>query len=304
MSGSVEALFNGYFFDWYQVTLDTDDVDTLVKLALDNWGFSDVVQVKPRVSPYMRAYEVRRGDRCIFHVCCGGHNPGLHLVASGSISQEVATWLQVNYKNQYSVTRADVRLDTVTEGVWDYLYKVCSAFAIENKITSNQVGDYLTAVKGRTLYLGSPSSVVQVRLYEKGKKEGGNKNWVRLEIQVRPSKSDAKRKASSYEPSQFWGSSKWAWKLLNKIHIGTSVQVAPSLGTVWRATDDQRATSALVKQYYPLMCRLQESLPPGMDLFVYLTKWREEMQKVGNQSSGFGDDSWQDAVLVRALYEG
>lgn len=300
MSQNNDVIFSGCFFDWYQVTIEEDDVDLLVSRALEHWGFSSVERVKPRLGTYIRACEVRRGDRCIFHACWGGVNPGVHLIASGSIAHDVSEWLGSVYGGRYTVTRADVRIDTVSDGAWDGIYSVASRFAIDNKITSSTVGDYLTGEKGRTLYLGASSSVSQVRIYEKGKKEGGDKNWVRVEIQVRPAKAAGKRLAAGYSPHQFWGSSKWALSLINEINASGSFGAAPSLGTVWQATDDQRATAALCRQYYPLLSRLRESLPPGMDLFEYLTKFNADMVDMGNSKAGFGE-SWQDAVLKKCL---
>ena len=46
--------------------------------------------------------------------------------------------------------------------------------------------------KGRTLYLGSQSSPVRMRLYEKGLQPEyahlNRPNWARIEVQVRPAK--------------------------------------------------------------------------------------------------------------------
>lgn len=105
------------------------------------------------------------------HLCWGGHNIGLHVVSTGSVSHDVGEWMQQHFSGLYGVSRADVRMDTTTEGVFDYLVKVAGDFAIDRKIKTNHQGDWLTGKAGRTLYLGSKDSVVQVRIYEKGKKE-------------------------------------------------------------------------------------------------------------------------------------
>ncbi|MEX5543951.1 replication initiation factor domain-containing protein, partial [Pseudomonas poae] len=41
---------------------------------------------------------------------------------------------------------------------------------------------------GRTLYLGSQTSAVSMRIYEKGKQLDCGNDWVRAELQVRPQK--------------------------------------------------------------------------------------------------------------------
>lgn len=299
---SVEALFTSSFFDWYQVTFtEKMDVEYFVKLAGDNWDFLDIENHPPRVKQYTHGLNLKRGDRVVMHLCWGGHNIGLHVVSTGGISHDVATWMQSKFPGQYAVSRADVRLDTTTPGMFDYMIKQASEFALERKIKTNHQGDWLTGVAGRTLYLGSKDSVVQVRIYEKGKKEGGNPDWVRLEIQVRPSKAASKEVAANFEPFQWWQSSKWSWDFMNKVFCHEAQRSVQTLGTVWRASDRERAVLALVAQYGNILEEVASSLPSGWDDIGGFLKHFRDISKENKKAIGGAGESPYEGVLSRML---
>lgn len=147
---SIEKLWCAPRFDWYEGTFKglRIDADTVVADALTHWDMSSVVQVRPRNGVYMRACEIVRGSMCILHLCWGGYNEGVHFIASGAVSHEVWEWLNTQYQGMYSVSRADVRQDCTTEGMWDYVYKEAERFALNRRIKCRHVGDYLTAKMG------------------------------------------------------------------------------------------------------------------------------------------------------------
>lgn len=299
---SIEALFTSSFFDWYQVTFSEKmPVEWFIKCAQEKWDFLDVERASPRVKQYVHAANLKRGDRVIMHLCWGGQNIGLHVISTGSVSHDVGLWMQDKFKGLYGVSRADVRLDTVTEGMFDYLIKVASEFAIDRKIKTNHQGDWLTGKAGRTLYLGSKDSVVQVRIYEKGKKEGGDPNWVRVEIQVRPPKAHKKLEAAHFPPDLFWNSSVWSFDLMNKLFISDYSRQVDVLGTVWRASDRERAVMALVSQYGNTLEQIAESLPAGWsDIGEYLKHFRDILKENKKALSGSGDSPYEE-VLSRIL---
>ena len=299
---SVEALFTSSFFDWYQVTFSEKmPVEWFIKCAQENWDFLDIEQASPRVKQYRHAVNLKRSDRVIMHLCWGGQNIGLHVISTGSVSHDVGLWMQDKFTGLYGVSRADVRIDTVTEGMFDYLIKVASDFAIDRKIKTNHQGDWLTGNAGRTLYLGSKDSVVQVRIYEKGKKEGGDPNWVRVEIQVRPPKSHKKLEASHFSPYLFWSSSVWSFDLMNKLFISDYSREVDVLGTVWRASDRERAVMALVSQYGNTLEQIADSLPSGWsDIGEYLKHFRDILKENKKALSGSGESPYEE-VLTRIL---
>lgn len=299
---SLEALFTASFFDWYQVTFtEKMEVEWFINCAHEKWDFLSVDRVSPRVKQYAHAINLKRGDRVIMHLCWGGHNIGLHVISTGSISHDVAMWMREKFLGLYGVSRADVRMDTITEGMFDYLIKVSGDFAIQRKVKTNHQGDWLTGKAGRTLYIGSKDSVVQVRIYEKGKKEGGDPNWVRIEIQVRPAKSHSKEKAAAFLPFNFWQSSKWSHDLMNIIFIANSEREVETLGTVWRVSDVERSLIALISQYGNTLDSLSSTLPGGWsDVGNHLYHLRSLMIENKRAMSGVGESPYEE-VMSRLL---
>lgn len=251
---SIESMWSAPRMDWYEGTFAglRIDADTVVADAVAHWDMSSVVHVRPRNAVYARAVEIVRGSQVILHLSWGGYNEGVHFVATGAIAHDVWGWLRDKYKGMYSVSRADVRQDCVTEGMWDYVYKEAERFAIDRRIKCKHVGDYLTGKAGRTLYLGGSTAATQCRIYEKGKKEGGNPNWIRLEYQVRPAKSKDKAFAANYLPFDFVQQSKWGFDLYDALMKGVTAQTlgdVESLSNVWRVPDADRAEFAMLRQY-------------------------------------------------------
>lgn len=244
--------FSDCFFDWYQVTFsDMEEPENLINKALKHFELSSVEISRPRQKQYLRAYDLIRGSSEIFHVCWDGCNQGVHLLATGAVSHDVEKWLRQEWQGEYSVTRADVRVDTLTEGAFDYLYQCCKDLSDLVNIKREMQGDWDVegSPSGRTYYVGGKTSSVQLRLYEKGKKERGDKNWVRLELQVRPSKKAGKQKAASYSPREFWYAARWS-SLLYAVIVKKGQDVSSNtLGTIWRASDHERALIHMIKQY-------------------------------------------------------
>lgn len=244
--------FTACFFDWYQVTFpDMEDPENLINKALSYFELSSVEVSRPRQKQYLRAFDLIRGSSEILHVCWGGCNQGVHLLSTGAVSHDVEKWLRQEWQGEYSVTRADVRVDTIAEGAFNYLYECCKDLSNLMDIKRDQRGDWDVegSPSGRTYYLGGKTSSVQLRLYEKGKKEGGNKNWVRLELEVRPSKRAGKQKAASYSPRDFWNAARWSSLLYVAVVKKGENASSSTLGTVWRASDHERALIHMVKQY-------------------------------------------------------
>ena len=288
MKQNLQAYIDDNFFDWYQVTFDPEiEPDKVIEHLLSSFDLVSVERTSPRVKQYARAVDIVRGSRVIAHVCWDGCNEGVHLIATGSIADDVANWLQCNYSGRYGVSRADVRIDFVESGAFDFLTNLAFEFAKERKIVTNHQGDWLTGERGRTLYIGSKSSVAQVRIYEKGKKEGGDPNWVRIEAQVRPSKRRGKLEASTLPALMFWQATKWLHDFRNLIFLDNRGRNVMTLGSVWSATDEQRALMALVKQYGNTLDNLANKLPNGWDgVGIYLKNFRSTLKENNNSVSG------------------
>lgn len=120
----------------------------------------------------------------------------LHVRVSGAVTELVHRALDL-LEPSYShglVTRYDVAVDmSLTDRDYGTLASEVDRVArssdgAEGRPSETSVaGDWLGGVKGRTLYVGAPSSALRLRFYEKGIQLGGSSSWVRLEWQVRPS---------------------------------------------------------------------------------------------------------------------
>lgn len=312
---AVRDVFNGEYFDWYQGTflngrmpVDKFSNDphlaraaTFLKRIQNKWGsdFADIVESEPRVKQYSHGADLMRGSQKIIHVCWGGSNAGVHFISTGHISNEVAGWLQSEesgYQASYGVSRADPRMDMVDPAAWEYLYGLSADFALKRKLTTNSMGDWLTGEKGRTFYIGSKTSAVQTRLYEKGKKEGGDPDWVRLEAQVRPSKADQKLKAAMWSPRDFFlHSSRWLADYYQKVLFEDHGRPDIHLGTVWSKSDREKAVTACVRQYGNRLLELADYLG-GWDKLGECLGDLKVLVDAGNQGSGFGDNPYEKAI--------
>jgi hypothetical protein len=142
--------------------------------------------------------------------------------------------------------------------------------ARDRKVKVGTAGDHLLTFKGRTLYLGAPSSHTRLRLYDKAeelrqqfasnpvKLEQVPDELARLECQVRPATPEAKRAAAQADPVSLMGSAAWMRELM-RIVAGLDLEPFHA-GKVWRQTDDSRAYAALLAQYGGLLKRLQGDL--------------------------------------------
>lgn len=218
------------------------------------------------INSYTHGARVYRGDSTILKTFWGGHNgDDPHVLSTSESSRDVSQFLR-SWHPEHDITRADVREDYSASDAWDILYQGLTTFASVNHITTNLIGDYLDAKRGRTLELGSKKSIVCLRLYEKGHESGHqNKDWVRLELQVRPKRKEARRFFSKAEPDAFFGASSWSGKLYHEL---TSLDVPRvAAGTIRAPTDDEKTYQHLIKQYGPLLLRFfeRDGMQPTMD---------------------------------------
>jgi hypothetical protein len=318
--GSIRHLFDGIFFDWYQGTIqartvefspDTGlieglvpaDVRSFLKSAIDYFkgtgGILDMqVDVDPRVPQYDRGVNLTMGGDQLLHVCWGGNGGGIHFVATGRVSQKVYEWISGSeYAGRYAVTRADVRCDMTDPSAWEYMRKICVRLAREYRISTSTQGDWLEGKAGRTLYIGSKTSSVRVRLYEKGIKEKSNPDWVRFEVQIRPPKKADKVRASGYSPADFIGTSRWAWDMYCTIHNEKKGMPEMEKRDVW--TQDKKSVeyriANMVKQYGKALGEVVEQVGGWDALGGYLQSVASQVASEGVPTSGLGDNPYKKA---------
>ncbi len=250
------------FFDWYSATVEIDDIPYFVEFACKYFCCS-YEDVRPQV-PYERAFRFFTPDETIFKLNFGGCNPNPFLVSSGSTSSHFAQFLREHYPVHF-VSRFDTALDFDEEGAFDSLVELFKMTKEEHNLKIKYVGDWSSEVLdgkliytgsgGRTVYLGSRSSPVYFRLYEKGKEQRekmidseASLDWARLELEVKPHKKENKLKASTFEPRAAYSCSRAALYLSQ--FLGSNDIPRIKVGTVWKKTDDlDRVLSYMLYQY-------------------------------------------------------
>jgi hypothetical protein len=142
----------------------------------------------------------------------------------------------------------DTRLDTLV--TFDDLRGVCQAVAgMKARLTymeSSRGGEST----GRTLYVGSPTSAVRVRVYEKWLESPGQyvEGTNRVEVQLRPP-SRAKERVTSWTPAQTFCASQLTRRLADA--LGTDVAHPGSLEKSRGTPDLEETMRAMYKQYGP-----------------------------------------------------
>lgn len=228
-------------WDWYQATLPDHRPQAVTGALLRAWELADVVPGRPK-NGYEQGANIARGDHVLASVWWG-NNPGVHVIGTGEDAPTVAAVLQD--LGGHRVTRADSCVDWVQSGLFDRIAYQLADYAATHGITINQQGDWVRG-EGRTLYLGARSSPVQLVVYEKGYESGGDTNWVRAEVRIRPLKAHRER-VGHWCPSDAWRASRWLCGALEV--IGWDRLEPESIGTVWRPSDTERARRALIQQY-------------------------------------------------------
>lgn len=239
-------------WDWYQSTVYVQDPSSsgLVDVLLAHWELSDFVPAK-NLNGYHYGGAIVRGARVLCHLCWGGQQ-GINCKTTSDESPVLAKALRA-FGREHRPTRVDACLDWEEDGLFDSLAKALIGFAQQGKgLAINQQGDWVRG-EGRTLYLGSKDSPVRLVLYEKGYEQGGEapRNWVRLEVRVRP-KKEHRQSVARWEPADAFGAG-WvadACKVINLAELQKR-----TVGTTWKRSDDERARYALMAQYGKTLMR-------------------------------------------------
>lgn len=253
-------------FDWYQGTVRAEVGDLMA--CLKDLGVSPVWE-SLRKAPHGYAFGSKLADASgpLAQVWWGGTHAHPHAVITGESAQAGAELLRAELPD-HSVARADVCEDYADPGAFDRLQGLAVGVARDKGVKVGTAGDHLLTLKGRTCYLGAPSSHTRLRLYDKAEelRQQFAQNPVklaqvpqelaRLEVQVRPQTPEAKRRAALVEPMVLMGSAAWTRELMRQV---AGLELEPFIaGKVWRQCDDDRAYSALLAQYGGLLGRLAE----------------------------------------------
>ncbi len=163
---------------------------------------------------------------------------------------------------EHRCTRVDSCYDVEEPGAFEALLKPCLQVKKDYKLKGSKAGDWEDFPEdGRTLYVGANTSPVKLRLYEKGHQPEyrhlGRPDWVRIELQVRPTK-EAKDAYSRADSLAVWGASAWSRELAGLV---LAAELAPlPAGTTYKLSEQERALRFMCKQYGPHMIGLRNDL--------------------------------------------
>lgn len=237
-------------FDWYQATIpEASDIATdALRSGLP--GCKDVRTCDKGGNGYLNSvvFLDSRGGELGRMMTGGNAHPNFR---STSHRAPAAARLIRDVWPVHRVTRMDVALDYTGEGVFDHLHGIAHAVAERNRLKTGLMLQPDLLERGRTYRIGSPTSPVMVRLYEKGLHESQTRgrdedpDWTRLELQVRPQKA-AKAVFASVEPAAAWGASRWTSQLIEAVmgEEPARIDVNPRQESEW-----ERTQASLVQQY-------------------------------------------------------
>lgn len=252
-------------FDWYRATVPVHH-EILAQACMSIGGNYPRREdgLKGRFN-YDHRIEIKAGNDRVATILHGGRNGHPNVEASSDRAPALAALLKD--MGAHNVTRCDVAVDLVGEGLYGRLKRLAGRISDQQRIACKEIRNR-SAEKGNTTVLGSEKSVVWARIYEKGKHEGvwyGDidpallKTWVRVEIQVSPEK-EMKAHAARFQPEDFWGISDWTRQLAEEAF---AMSPDPIPFHPRRVASDQKAFLTCTSQYHNLMRRRVEAVHSG-----------------------------------------
>ena len=233
-------------FDWYQASLPQADPEVVMSTLAAADYYGEWQETKPSKG-YSVGSQFIVGDQVLYRLNHGGQNEehGPNIAASGAPAQKLADLVREHFPG-HRVSRLDSCEDYHHKDVYDYLKKKALKIAKDQKVAVREIVKPLAECDdGRTLYLGSDTSVVSMRIYEKGKQLGVSDDWVRAELQVRPKKK-AKSLVALLSPNEVWGLAKWSHALAVQMGLEKLKRVDAH---VYQPSDHDRAYAFMLRQY-------------------------------------------------------
>jgi rhodanese-related sulfurtransferase len=185
--------------DWLAGTVSTEP--TLLMRRLEEY-FGGHRQPGRAQNGYSNALDIVAGDQKHCTVMFRPDDPPW-VCASGGRSQALQSFLHQSGFDWY-VTRMDAALDVFDAALFPVLVDAAKKIAAERDMVTNVAGDWIGCSRGRTFYLGSRSSRCFHRIYEKGRKERTDHNWLRVELEYKPQSKEDRFAATVLTAPQVW----------------------------------------------------------------------------------------------------
>jgi len=233
-------------FDWYQASIPNVPHDVVMSAISKVDYYGDWEQIRP-MKNYDSAAAFVVGNETRFKINFGGQNEehGPNVVGSGASAQVLADVVRENFP-VHRVSRLDSCADYYHLDAYDYLRKIALAIGKQHRVQCREIVKPLKdSDDGRTLYLGSQTSAVSMRIYEKGKQLQTDSEWVRAELQIRPQK-EQKSMMASLDATQVWGLAKWSHEM--GVQLGKR-DLQRVDANVYQPSDHERAYRFMLKQY-------------------------------------------------------
>lgn len=233
-------------FDWYQASVPEVHPEVLMETLSKSDFYGDWEQAKAGKGYDSGAHFIVGGE-VVYRMSFGGQNEehGPNIIGSGGAAPKLAQVLREHFP-RHRVSRVDSCEDYHHPDVYDYLRKRALRIAREQKVQVREIVKPLQeSDDGRTLYLGSQTSIVSMRLYEKGKQLGVGEDWVRAELQVRPQK-EMKDIAAHLSPVELWACAKWSHAVAQMMGHEKLQRVDVQM---YQPSDHERAYRFMLKQY-------------------------------------------------------
>lgn len=229
-------------WDWHATTWHDQNPVDLCRFIERHEPFALVTPDRPKHG-YQTGVVFTSGGEAIARVWWGG-NDGVHVILHNENAHRLAPLLR-ELEGHRELTRGDACEDFIEAGGFDRMADYWMRFAKARGLKINQQGDWVRGI-ARTLYIGSRQSPVMLRIYEKGHKEGGNPDWYRLEVEIKPKGRSVRMMAAGWDAGMAFNCSEWLVAGLRG--IGWDHLQATAIGTVYRPTDEDRARLWIVKQ--------------------------------------------------------
>ena len=197
-------------FDWYEATLETfTDAASILATGLG----AQLARERGR-NGYAECWSVVRGDDELVRVYGRSARMGeVHVVITGESCDDVVPAFRRLFP-EHRVSRADSSVDLLAD--FEAMDAEAVRFAKCRRLAYRLITD---SDGGATRYLGASTSEVRVRVYKKTEQlraihpERASEvpeGVVRVELQARPGKSEAKAATAGLDADGLWGLSAWA----------------------------------------------------------------------------------------------
>lgn len=238
-------------FDWMQKTIHEDPKEVFDVLA---GTLGAELEPARGINGYHNSMILKRREETLARVLYGGPNGWPNVITSGAATDDVEPVMRSAWDRQ-EVTRMDSAQDFEQVAGYDSVRDLMVELHERSGLSKYEIESTKMGVRSRTIYLGSPSSRVRVRLYEKGmfEQQQGNADasagWFRLEAQIRPT-GQARFTAAALDASEVWGFSRWTRELA-QLTMGLDVERVTM--QLRRDPDHERAMQSMIRQYGPTL---------------------------------------------------